>query len=440
MNNINSEVAYGTLLSNNYPPSAIGGFSVISLSGEDKDGHECSFKLSNDILSKHVLLIGSTGTGKTNLFYHMVNQLKSAMSANDVMLIFDSKGDFYDKFFSASKGDIVIGSSLKYRSTSARWSIYEEVISDGYDRMSISQNIREICKSLFADRLRNTTNSFFPNAALDVLSAIMTVLIRDGIHFSNSDIREILDTNDIKDLREMFSNYKDLSSINTYIDSKGGAQTLGIMGEVYSVTRDIFTGVFAEDGNFSMRKFIRNKKGRTAFLEYDLSIGDVLSPVYTLLFDLALKEALGRTKSEGNVYLIADELKLLPNLRHLDDGINFGRSLGVKIFAGLQSINQLKANYTKDEEARAVNIIAGFSSIIAFRASDFETREYISNLFGKNIVLDDFEEDNGTRHYETRNSFIVEDWDILQLRTGEAVIGLPENPPFKFKFKPYGSK
>ena len=82
------------------------------------------------------------------------------------------------------------------------------------------------------------------------------------------------------------------------------------------------------------------------FIEYDLSIGDVLSPIYTLLFDLALKEALGRTASQGNVYLIVDELKLLPNLRHLEDGINFGRSLGVKILAGLQSIDQLTFTIT----------------------------------------------------------------------------------------------
>ena len=199
--------------------------------------------------------------------------------------------------------------------------------------------------------------------------------------------------------------------------------------------RDILTGVFGDEGDFSMRRFIRAKGGRAVFLEYDLSIGDILAPVYSLLFDLALKEALGRSKTQGNVYMIADELKLLPRLRHLDDGINFGRSLGLKIFAGLQSIKQLNANY--ENEAQAHNAIAGFSTAIAFRSSDPETREYISGMFGKNAVIERFEHADGSPEYTRQTGYVVEDWDIISLRTGEAVVGLPEVPPFKFKFKEF---
>jgi type IV secretory pathway TraG/TraD family ATPase VirD4 len=201
---------------------------------------------------------------------------------------------------------------------------------------------------------------------------------------------------------------------------------------MYSVARDVLTGVFADVGVFSMRNFIRKKGGRTLFLEYDLAIGDVLSPIYTLLFDLALKEALGRTATQGNVYLIADELKLLPNLRHLEDGINFGRSLGVKILAGLQSIDQLNANY--QNEAKARNVVTGFSSIFSFQSNDSKTREYVSKLFGENLSLVNFIKPNGESHYEKREGYMVEDWDLASLSVGEAIVGLPSVSPFKFKF------
>ena len=52
-----------------------------------------------------------------------------------------------------------------------------------------------------------------------------------------------------------------------------------------------------------MRDLVRKKGGRFVFLEYDLQIGAMLSPVYSLLFDLAIKEALGRNKTSGNTYL-----------------------------------------------------------------------------------------------------------------------------------------
>jgi len=423
------EVVYGKLVENNMPPPDIPR-ALVHIPGKF-NGAVKPFGISEEMLSKHVLLVGGTGSGKTNLFYHIVKQLKHKLTKDDVMLIFDSKGDFHKKFF--LPGDIVIGNSVQYRKNSDKWSIYNEIIADGKDKVSVVQNSQEICKSLFAKCIeKNSSNSFFPNAARDLLASIITSLIRDGINFSNKDLKDTIDSTPIEDLRAMLEGHKDLASVVSYIGNKSGSQAQGVLSEMYSVTRDVLTGVFADVGNFSMRQFIRNKGGRTAFLEYDLAIGDTLSPIYTLLFDLALKEALGRTATLGNVYLIADELKLLPNLRHLEDGINFGRSLGVKILAGLQSIDQLNANY--ENEAKARNAVTGFSSIFAFRSNDSNTREYVSKLFGRNMILESFAEAKGIMHYEKREGYMVEDWDLAALEVGEAIVGLPVVPPFKYKF------
>lgn len=48
-----------------------------------------------------------------------------------------------------------------------------------------------------------------------------------------------------------------------------------------------------------MKAFGRFKGGRFIFIEYDLGIGNMLTPIYSLLFDMAIKEALCRKKSEG---------------------------------------------------------------------------------------------------------------------------------------------
>jgi len=423
------KVAYGGLLEDHVPPLDIPN-APIHIPGK-YNGANKPFAISDEVLSKHILLVGGTGSGKTNLFYHFVSQLKKKLSRDDVMLIFDSKGDFHKKFYTA--GDVVIGNSAQYRNASEKWSVYEEIVADGRDRVSTVQNAQEICKSLFAERTeKNNSNPFFPNAARDLLSSIIIALMRDGVEFCNKDLKNYIDSTDVNALRELLENHRDLIAVASYIGGRSGSQAQGVLSEMYSVTRDILTGVFADVGNFSMRKFIRGKSGKTAFIEYDLSIGDVLSPIYTLLFDLALKEALGRTATQGNVYFIVDELKLLPNLRHLEDGINFGRSLGVKILAGLQSIDQLNANY--DNEAKARNIVAGFSSVYAFQSNDYPTREYVRHLFGHNMVLESYQVANSQYHYEKREGFTVEDWDLLSLKVGEAVVGLPSTPPFKYKF------
>ena len=429
---LSHEIIYGKLVDNNVPPPDVPR-ALVHIPGKFK-GVDAPFGITEEMLSKHLLLVGGTGSGKTNLFYHIVKQLKRKLTKDDVMLIFDSKGDFHKKFFAT--GDIVIGNSVQYRKGSDKWSIYEEIIADGGDRVAVAQNTQEICKSLFAERIeKNSNNPFFPNAARDLLSSMITALVRNGIAFNNKDLKNYIDSTPVDDLRLLLSAHKDLAAVASYIGSKSGSQAQGVLSEMYSVTRDILTGVFADVGSFSMRQFVRNKGGRTAFIEYDLAIGDILSPIYTLLFDLALKEALGRTATQGNVYLVADELKLLPNLRHLEDGINFGRSLGVKILAGLQSIDQLNANYPN--EAKARNAVTGFSSIFAFQSNDSNTREYVSKLFGRNLILETFAEANGIRKYEKREGYMVEDWDLAALSVGEAIVGLPSVAPFKFKFDLY---
>lgn len=186
---------------------------------------------------------------------------------------------------------------------------------------------------------------------------------------------------------------------------------------------------------FSIRNFVRAKGGKVLFIEYDLAIGSVLTPIYRLFFDLAIKEALGRTSSQGNVYLFCDEFKLLPNLQHIDDGVNFGRSLGLKVFAGLQSIEQLFETYG---EIKGRNLAAGFSSIFAFKANDVSTRDYIRSLYGSNIILEQYQGMNKTLIEDKREGNTVEDWDLNSLKVGEAVVGLPFEKPFKFYFDNFG--
>jgi len=430
-----------TIEKNQIPP--IPGKPIIKIEGEFR-GQKSFFGLDEDVLSKHTLFVGGTGCGKSNLFYHFVKQIKANMGQEDVMIIFDSKGDFYERF-PPVVGDVVIGNSTTYREFPQRWNIFKEVVADGWEDGQVTINAQEICKAFFEERVAKNNNPFFPNAARDVLASIVIALINES-RIDKEFAKDFLYNNELKKLINSFSPaqlvhmtaglYPEMNKVKTYIGTKGSKQAEGVLAEMYSVVDDIFRGVFAEKGTFSIRNFVRKKGKKTLYIEYDLSSGSVLGPIYTLLFDLALKEALGRTEgSKGNVYLIVDELKLLPRLQHMDDGINFGRSLGVKILAGLQSIEQLNADY---DEADAKNIISGFSSIYAFRANDPRTREYIRDLFGGNLVIERYQgTDRMLNDAPPRNGYTVEDWELRNLKTGEAIIGLPNAEPFKFHFQLY---
>ena len=211
---ITHDVIYGSLLGNNMPPPEVSK-SCVNIPGQYK-GKKTGFSMSEEMLGKHLLLVGGTGSGKTNVFYHIVHQLKSRLTQNDVMLIFDSKGDFYSKFF--MENDVVIGNSAMYRKKSAKWNIFNEVIADGRDKTSVAQNIQEICKSLFAERVeRNSSNPFFPNAARDLLASIIAIQIREGLKSNNRELKDLIDSTTAEELINMLKDYKDLASVASYI-------------------------------------------------------------------------------------------------------------------------------------------------------------------------------------------------------------------------------
>lgn len=432
---VSTKILYGDTLDKILPPQKKTNY-IVKLPGTYK-GKPTSFEIDTDTLSKHSLFIGGTGCGKTTLFYHFISQIRSRMTSDDVMIIFDSKGDFYSKF--GNDKDYVLGNSSQYSSRSVKWNIFREILADGFKEKDYLLNIQEICNSFFAERIQKSQNTFFPHAAADLLSAIITTLIRDSLGskeimnetFYNDTLRVILDGSTVEDLINNIESYSDLISVVSYINGEG-SQTQGVLSEMYSVVKETFIGVFSERGAFSIRDFVRSKGGKTLFIEYDLSIGSILSPIYSLLFDLALKEALGQSSNrKGNVYLICDEFRLLPNLKHIDDGVNFGRSLGVKVFAGLQSINQLIEVYG---EARGKNIAAGFSSVYAFRANDTATRKFVIDLYGQNYILDHYSSVDKKYMEDKRQGNTVEDWDMMSLNVGEAIVGLPFSKPFRFQF------
>lgn len=400
--------------------------------GTAQNGQDIYVPLDAELLSRHILFLGGIGTGKTNAFYQIMGHLRQDLSANDVMIIFDTKGDFYNRFY--RPGDIVISNDQTATGSNGidYWNIFNEIENDE----QMEANITEIAKTLFHNKLEKTTQPFFPNAAKDLFAAILTHFTRNSEFLScnNLELRNFLDSSPTAEIRNILNAHNDLKAMTSYIFDDNSPQTQGVISELQQLSREIFIGNFKKSGTLSMRNLVRAKGGKVIFIEYDLGIGGMLSPIYSLMFDLAIKEALSRKKSDGNVYFITDEFSLIPNLQHIDDAVNFGRSLGVKFMIGIQNIDQVYENYG---ENRAKSLLSGFLTTVAFRVNDHTSKNFIKDLHGENRKKEVFLSSVQNRGIveQLREAYVVEDWDISTLNTGEAIIGLPGKAPFKFKFK-----
>ena len=405
---------------------------ICAFIGTDANNANLTVPLDADLLSRHIMFLGGIGTGKTNAFNQVIGQIRRAMTPNDIMIIFDTKGDFYNSFY--RPGDVVISNDKTATGPSGTdyWNIFNEIENDA----QMEENIVEISKSLFRQKLEKSNQPFFPNAAKDLFAAILTHFTRNknSLAGNNQALRTFLDSSPTAELREMLNKHNDMKAMVSYIADDRSPQTQGVMSELQQMSRELLLGNFKKKGNLSIRNLVRSKGGRCIFVEYDINVGAMLSPIYSLLFDLAIKEALGRKKSEGNVYIIADEFRLIPNLQHVDDAVNFGRSLGVKFMIGIQNVEQVYESYG---EQRARSIMSGFLTSVAFRVNDASSKNYIKDLHGVNRKMDVYMSAVQTRGVSEniRDAYVVEDWDISNLGLGEAIIGLPGMPPFRFRFK-----
>ena len=446
MSDVESRVLYGTRLSDcvfqgvdkpflEFPGDAY-------LQGREYPGQ--AFYMEKEGLFSHLMLLGGSGSGKTNVIRQIAAQLVQKSRSDTIRPIFDTKADYIETPGLYRAGDYVLGAGSRFREYSERWNVFDEILVDGSDEEEIEANAREISSVLFKDR-GSKTQPFFANAARDILAGTMIYFYRQSreqpsiwrSQLNNRQLFHFIMRNSPAQFARYFSRHADLRGMLTYFGDGGNNQSLGVFAELHSLMYDCFQGAFctkpdSSHPSFSIRKAVREKKGKNLFIEYDMARGETLIPIYRLLVDLALKEALSG-ESNGETYLLLDELKLLPRLAHLDDALNYGRSKHVGVTAGLQSVSQLYDVYGQD---KARVMLSGFASVFGMRTNDAESREYLSHRFAPNVVA--YRYNNGSNQYvdREREGYTVEQWDQMNMEVGQAVIGVPsQREPFLFRFR-----
>ena len=392
-------------------------------------GVDSAFRFDDSLLSKHVLFLGSIGSGKTNAMQHLFSSLRSNARPDDVFVVFDTKGDFLEAFF--QPGDQIITNEQQPHDGRVIWNIFNDLYGTGAERVDEGF---EIASTIFGDELAHAgDNFFFAAAARDVFAAVLEAMARDvPARQSNRDLRVQLEASQAE-LWNLVKEHPDLAGVRHYLAGEGNTAK-SVLAFLQQAVRGSFSGVFREAGDFSVRSFVRQKGARALFIEYDIAKGSVLLPVYRVLIDLAIKEALGRSRASGSVFFLMDEFALLPSLGHLSDGVNFGRALGLKFVVGSQNVSQVYASYGPDI---GTSILSGFGTVFAFRLMDAASREFVRQRFGRNRkhITTEFTVRSRGLQETVLEGNVIEDWDLSSLSVGTTIASMPEGAPFFFSFR-----
>jgi type IV secretory pathway TraG/TraD family ATPase VirD4 len=345
------------------------GKAKVGILGSDQTG----IALSQDLLTRHILALGAIGSGKTVTMNHIVKAIRQTMTEDDVMIIFDAKGDYLEEFYQPN--DYVISNHIQPPNGIVYWNIFKDLLLSPPEKRE--ETVREVVTAFFKEDIERSQSPVFAMGARDVLAGIFIALLREmnegKKEWNNAEFVQFINSSNDVDFRNLLVDYPDLHWIITYIQKDGGSTTQSFLVHLYQTVKQLFTGAFAQKGDFSIREAVLQKKGRAIFLEFDLASGNLLEPIYTVLLDLAMKEVLGRTANTGNVYFILDEFPLIPKLNYMDNALNFGRSLGVKVVAGIQNVGQVKYRYGNE---LGNSILSGFGSVFAFRLFDHDQPKF----------------------------------------------------------------
>lgn len=397
-----------------------------------------SFGLSEKKLSYGLMALSSPGGGKTTLFFQILDALLKRKE-DDKIVVIDTKGDYLREFSRCLCGKQRIITGLP---DGDAWNIFHEIMDyrDGcwhYNPLH-DPEAQEIAGQLFAG-MKSETQPVFPEMAKLIFSGVTLHMARTagGRDLKTSDLTGFLKRATGEDLIRVFSHpgMQDYRSCISFIKGNN-AQTQGVLSYVVSCVQKVFGTASAGRRQFSIREMYQ-KPGRTVlFLEYDIAKAISTAPLYGVIADRVIAEALGgRAEKRSNVYLFVDELSALPPIERLSKALSFGRGLNVHVLAGVQNTPAIEAIYGK---YGALGLLAGFQNIFTFKLNDNETIQYISDRLGETYEDVSYRNLRQNIHAQrTGKTLAVHDFDVINRTLGLCAVALEGEKPFLFHMPKY---
>ena len=397
----------------------------LSIPCRDAAGRPMELGLGDEILAGHLLLTGGTGTGKTCFLQTLSARCRSIYpDANFIFL--DPKGDFWpnhqpgDKRVTFDPGEEVF-----------QWNILNEVLATARPE----EELDEIIQKLFAPAIETAgANRFFVQAACQVFYGYLLTALRRCRGAAVPTHRELatwLNQSTLPRLRDRLALEKDLAGIRTCLE---GREAAAVAAEVHQFAHTFFCG--PGEGHDTIAGFL-TRPGQALFLQYDAARAESSKMLLRLLLDRAISIILSSHWNGHKVFFFLDESSLLTNYG-LERLLNIGRSQGARVVAAFQNHQQVQRMYAQSPsmEADAQDLLAGFSSIIAFRPNTEAEADFTRGQLGQVDIQQMF---FGLSRWDPPHSAVVRDCpvttrELFALRPGQALVRLRGCSPIQVAF------
>lgn len=374
--------------------------------------------------TKHFLVTGSTGSGKTNLIHNILLQVQSKKQP---VIIIDQTGEMIAKYYSPERGDIIFN-PLDARS--AAWDFWADC--------NTTEELERFARILFSfnrKRAGHNTDPFWEQSAESVFIACAHYQKTIG-ELSIEQLCKLLRNNSLHTLQMKLKG----TEASRYLEAENKTTASSILSVLATSSKPLsyLRDQTNENGcnSFSLNEHFRNiDKGSDSwlFLATKPSSRDLTLPLVACLTELAFSKVVDIGINEDRrIWFVFDELSALGRLPALSNLMTEGRKYGACIVSGLQSLNQLYVSYGQYEGS---TIFGQFGTNFFFRNNEPAIAKMVSSLCGKETIYRQQKNTSyGAHEFRDGVSYseqqqqkdLVEYSDLARLNVGECLVLLPE--------------
>ena len=371
--------------------------------------------------SKHILITGSTGSGKTNCLHTLLPQIRVQKQP---AIVVDTEGDMVSRYWREGY-DIIIN---PYDIRTHNWDLWSEITS--------GKCIKKIATSFFPDSPPDSNDydkKWTSWGRMLFIGCLEYLRHEDKMTIEN--LYNLIHRETLEDLTKKLAS----TSVGSLLFSKGdnNAAPHNIRINTILATEWLEFLSDSKDRSFSSQEWFKlidtTCDDRWIFITCDGSDSKVLLPFFSVITDIALNSLISLGINDNRkVWFIFDELAKLKYLPTLQENITLLRKYGGCVLAATQSFNQIFAHYGRNSGSV---MLGQFNTNIVFRISEVEEAKIIVKRIGeieylnhqKNISYGAHEFRDGVGYTEQeKKKDLINISDLSNLEVHQAYILLPE--------------
>jgi len=306
------------------------------------------FRIPKKLESSHILLMGDTGSGKSNAIRQILWQVQKR---GETAIVYDPAGEFVQEFYRPERRDLILN-PLDARCPF--WNLQTELDGRGIEDAIAAAMLPE----------KQYENGFFTDAPRRVLGRLLS---------SGASVETLLEwMADPAQIERRLAGTPQAA----YLDRNAGPQRAGVLSSLNMIADSL--ALLPRSGEakewFDTGKW-KYERTQWVFLTSRPAMRERIRPLHSAWLDLLILQMMEPCVNPAKpVWFVLDELASLNKLPQLHTAVTENRKYGNPVVLGFQGRSQLEKRYGQDAEA----MLSQPATKIFFKTSEPRAAKWIS--------------------------------------------------------------